>query len=97
MLIDCGDIIVDPEKEQGYFGNYVIILPDSSRLGLWLLDFLCMGQVENFVKVAKSQYFIPMPSVSSLDELNQWQVEKCISYETTTVPRTSLTVREASL
>ncbi|WP_309506191.1 IS21 family transposase [Paenactinomyces guangxiensis] len=53
------------------------------------------GQVENLVKMSKQQFFTPMPSVSSLDELNQLLLDKCISYETTLVPRSKLTVREA--
>lgn len=53
------------------------------------------GQVENLVKFAQKQFFTPVPSVSSLEELNYFLLEKCISYETTTVPRSSLTVGEA--
>ncbi|WP_181742228.1 IS21 family transposase [Thermoactinomyces mirandus] len=34
------------------------------------------GQVENLVKMVKQQYFTPMPSVSSLDELNQMLLAK---------------------
>jgi len=53
------------------------------------------GQVENLVKMVKQQFFTPMPSVANLDELNQMLLEKCVSYETTMVPRTQLKVREA--
>lgn len=53
------------------------------------------GQVENLVQFAQRQFFTPVPSVSSLEELNQILLEKCISYENTTVPRSSLTVGEA--
>ncbi|UED70189.1 MULTISPECIES: IS21 family transposase [Brevibacillus] len=53
------------------------------------------GQVENLVKFVQKQFFTPVPSVSSLEELNHFLLEKCISYETTTVPRSSLTVGEA--
>ncbi|MGG3884211.1 Mu transposase domain-containing protein, partial [Brevibacillus panacihumi] len=53
------------------------------------------GQVENLVQFVQKQFFTPVPSVSSLDELNQILLEKCISYEKTTVPRSSLTVGEA--
>lgn len=55
------------------------------------------GQVENLVKYAKQQFFTPMPSVSSLDELNQWLLEKCMAYENQKVPRTPMTVGEAFL
>ncbi|WP_425622518.1 IS21 family transposase [Brevibacillus borstelensis] len=53
------------------------------------------GQVENLVQFAQRQFFTPVPNVSSLEELNQILLEKCISYENTTVPRSSLTVGEA--
>lgn len=53
------------------------------------------GQVENLVKVIKQQFFTPMPSVNTLDELNQSLVDMCLSYERTKVPRSSLTVGEA--
>ncbi|MCM3594160.1 transposase, partial [Brevibacillus borstelensis] len=51
--------------------------------------------MENLVQFAQRQFFTPVPSVSSLEELNQILLEKCISYENTTVPRSSLTVGEA--
>jgi transposase len=53
------------------------------------------GQVENLVKMVKQKFFTPIPSVSHLDEMNQMLLEKCIAYETTIVPRTSSTVKEA--
>ncbi|WP_218776529.1 IS21 family transposase [Brevibacillus brevis] len=53
------------------------------------------GQVENLVKMVKQQFFTPMPSVASLDELNDWLLQKCLSYEDTRVPRSTITVGEA--
>lgn len=55
------------------------------------------GQVENLVRYTKQQFFTPMPSVSSLDELNQWLIAKCMAYENQKVPRSSMTVGEAFL
>ncbi|WP_289140457.1 Mu transposase domain-containing protein [uncultured Brevibacillus sp.] len=45
--------------------------------------------------MVKQQFFTPMPSVSSLDELNQWILEKCVAYENAKVPRSTLTVGQA--
>ncbi|TCP63927.1 IS21 family transposase [Baia soyae] len=53
------------------------------------------GQVENLVKIVRKQYLTPVPSVSSLEELNQMLLDKCIAYEKTLVPRTSRTVGDA--
>jgi transposase len=53
------------------------------------------GQVENLVRFVKQQYFTPMPPVSSLEEMNQILLNKCIAYEESLVPRSSSTVAEA--
>ncbi|MFS0623408.1 IS21 family transposase [Brevibacillus sp. 179-C8.2 HS] len=53
------------------------------------------GQVGNLVKMVKQQFFTPMPSVASLNELNDWLLQKCLSYEDTRVPRSTITVGEA--
>jgi transposase len=52
------------------------------------------GQVENLVKFVKQQYFTPLPTVSSLDEVNRMLFEKCMAYEESLVPRSCLTVGE---
>ncbi|WP_170292159.1 transposase [Heliobacterium mobile] len=45
------------------------------------------GQVENMVGYARRNFFVPLPEVNSLDELNEQIERKCLNYaETTQVP-----------
>jgi transposase len=53
------------------------------------------GQVEGLVKYARQNFLVPIPSCTTLDELNDFLRKKCDEYENRQVPQSSLTVQEA--
>jgi len=55
------------------------------------------GQVERLVKIARDKFFVPLPSVTSLDELNEILLEQCRQYDQGKIPNSNETVGEAFL
>ncbi|WP_203363655.1 IS21 family transposase [Bacillus sp. REN10] len=52
------------------------------------------GQVEKLVQTSRSNFLVPVPSVSSLEELNRMLERRCDEYNDTKVPRTNETVKD---
>ena len=53
------------------------------------------GQVEGLVRYARQNFLVPIPSCTTLDELNEHLIGQCDAYESRKIPNSSLTVKEA--
>lgn len=55
------------------------------------------GQVEKLVQTSRSQFLVPVPNVTSIQEVNTYLLEQCDRYENHSVPRSKETVGERFL